>query len=309
MGVRYTELHSGYGTADSFAMSTASSPKSRRAQASSAKRSNQPAAHDDQLDRPKVPSPAVARASRVLDLVAAQPGTLSLADLTERLGLAKSSVHALTTTLTTLGLLVKDAGQTFVIGPHVMRWASAFSRRSDIATEFARIWDEGTARLQGATITLSILEDNDVLYIGARNSSNTPWFNFRVGMRLPMAFTATGHAFMSHMTDAEIRYRLRDGLPAAMTERSPTSVEDILGLVKLTRERGYALDDEYVSDGMVCFGASVLGAANRPVAGVAVSLPASERSPASDDRVVSTLLRMSQTISMRLGAEIEVGPG
>ena len=144
-----------------------------------------------------------------------------------------------------------------------MRWAAAFSRRSDIAAEFARIWDEGTVRLQGATITLSVLEDNEVVYIGARNSENTPWFDFRVGMRLPMAFTATGHAFMSRMADAEIRYRFRNGLPGTLTRHSPKTIDAVLDLVARTRTRGYALDAEYVSEGMVCFGALVLGADNR----------------------------------------------
>ncbi|WP_299819959.1 IclR family transcriptional regulator [uncultured Jannaschia sp.] len=249
--------------------------------------------------------PAVARAAAVLDLIAAEPDTLSLTDLADRLGIAKSSLHALTRTLVDEGLLRRTPRQTYVIGPHVMRWATAFSERSDVAAEFARIWDKGTARLQGATITLSMLEGNDVVYIGARNSEHTPWFGFRVGMRLPMAFTATGHAFMSQMNDSEIRYRFREGLPEALTPSSPRTVEEILDLVRQTRERGYSLDLGYVSDGMVCFGAPVLGASNKAVAGVAVSLPASERSPQADEAVVTTLMRMARTISERLGAVIE----
>ncbi|SPJ25795.1 IclR family transcriptional regulator [Palleronia abyssalis] len=257
----------------------------------------------EDVEKPAVP--AVARAAALLDLVAAEPDRLGLTDLADRLGLAKSSIHALTRTLVESGVLERTPRQTFVVGPRVMRWATAFSKRSDVATEFARIWDEGTVRLQGATITLSTLDGNDVVYIGARNSENTPWFNFRVGMRLPMAFTATGQAFMSRMSDAEIRYRLRDGLPEPLTPRSPQTVEDVLALVAQTRDRGYSLDLEYVSEGMVCFGAPVLGAANKPAAGVAVSLPAAERTPQTDERVVATLIRMARTISERMGAVLE----
>lgn len=253
--------------------------------------------------------PAVARAALLLDLVSAEPDALSLSDLAERLALAKSSVHALTRTLIDERLLLRTSRQTFIVGPRLMRWATAFSERSDVATEFARIWDESTVRLQGATITLSMRDGNDVVYIGARNSENTPWFNFRVGMRLPMAFTATGHAFMSQMSDAEIRYRFRDGLPEPLTRNSPRELDDVLTLVTQTRERGYSLDLEYVSDGMVCFGAVVLGAANQAVAGVAVSLPAAERTSETDQRVVVTLTRIARTISERMGAVIEEQTG
>ena len=259
-------------------------------------------------DRPpseKAPSPAVARAAATLDLVAAEPSRLTLTDLAERLGLAKSSVHALTKTLIQLGLLTRLPDQTFTMGPHVMRWAASFSRRSDLTVEFARIWDENTVQLHGETATLSILDGNDVVYIGARNSARTPWFDFRVGKRLPMAFTATGQAFMSRMRDDEIRHRFRNGLPAPMTPHSPTTLDAVPELVAAARARGYALDEEYVSEGMVCFGAPVLGAANRTVAGIAVSLPAVARSEATDAKVVRCLLQMANTVSERLGAEIE----
>lgn len=260
---------------------------------------------EDADERAKPAVPAVTRAAALLDLVSTGPDELSLTDLAERLVLAKSSVHALTRTMVGDGLLQRTTRQTFIVGPRVMRWATSFSERSDVATEFARIWDEGTVRLQGATITLSMREGNDVVYIGARNSENTPWFNFRVGMRLPMAFTATGHAFMSRMSDAEIRYRFRDGLPDPLTRNSPRHLSEVLELVAQTRERGYSLDLEYVSEGMVCFGAPVLGAANKAVAGIAVSLPAAERSAETDQRVVTTLTRTARTISERLGAVLE----
>ena len=60
---------------------------------------------------------------------------------------------------------------------------------------------------------------------------------------------------------------------------------------------------------MVCFGAAVLGPANEAVAGVAVSLPAAERTAETDRRVVATLIRMARTISERMGAVIEEQAG
>lgn len=258
---------------------------------------------DTPNERPLVP--AIARARTILDLVAAEPDALTLAEIGRRMTLAKSSVHSLCVTLVDLGLLVRNSDQTFALGPHIMRWARSFSRRSDVAAEFARIWDEGTAELQGATITLSVLDGNEVVYIGARNSDHTPWFSFRVGMRLPMAFTATGHAFMSRMSDSEIRHRFRDGLPDPMTPRSPTTLEQVLALVADTRKRGYSIDDQSVSEGMVCYGSPVLNSSNAPIAGVAVSLPAEEVTSETEPNIVAVLQRIASTISLRLGADLD----
>ncbi|QDY70676.1 IclR family transcriptional regulator [Qingshengfaniella alkalisoli] len=248
--------------------------------------------------------PAINRSTLVLDLVAGEQGALTVSEISRRMNLARSSVHAICATLTSLDLLVRNSDQTFAIGPHVMRWSRAFSHRSDVAAEFARIWDEGAIELQGATITLSVLDGNEVVYIGARNSDHTPWFSFRVGMRLPMAFTATGHAFMSCMTDSEIRRRFQDGMPPSMTSRSPQTLDDLLRLVQETRRRGYSVDNQAVSDGMICFGCPVLNSANAPVAGVAVSLPVEEVTTEKETKIVTTLKGIASTISQRLGADL-----
>ncbi|WBU56153.1 IclR family transcriptional regulator [Paracoccus sediminicola] len=253
----------------------------------------------------KLSVPAIGRATALMDLIADEPDSLTIASMARRLGLAKSSVHAQCSTLEELGLLVRNSDNSYAIGPHVMHWSRAFARRSDVTAEFARIWDEGTDQLQGATITLSVLNGNDVVYIGARNSDHTPWFNFSIGMRLPMAFTATGQAFMTRMSETEIRNRFADGLPPPMTPHSPQSLDELLQLVAEARQRGYSIDNQAVSDGMICFGALVLNASNEAVAGVAVSLPVREATPDKREVIVRALTQISSTISRRLGAGIE----
>lgn len=255
--------------------------------------------------RQKPSAPAVSRAAALMDLVATSPDMLTLAELSRRMNLAKSSIHSVCTTLVDAGLLLRNPDQTYAIGPHVMRWATSFSSRSDLATEFARIWDESTVELRGATITLTVLDGNEVVFIGARNSSKTPWFTYRIGMRLPMAFTSTGHAFLTQLTDSEIRLRFKNGLPDPMTEQSPKTVDALLELVQEARDRGYTQDREYVSDGKTCYGSPIFGVANKVVAAIAVSVPTIEISDPFEEQIVSTLTRLSLTISERLGAEIE----
>jgi len=255
--------------------------------------------------RPKPSAPAVSRAAALMDIVAASPDLLTLAELSRRMNLAKSSIHSVCTTLVDAGLLLRNPDQTYAIGPHVMRWATSFTSRSDLATEFARIWDESTVELRGATITLVVLDGNEVVFIGARNSSKTPWFTYKIGMRLPMAFTSSGHAFLTQLSDSEIRQRFKNGLPEPMTEYSPKTVDELIGLIQEARERGYTQDREYVSDGKTCYGSPIYGVANKVVAALAVSVPTIEINEAFDEQIVDTLTRLSLTVSERLGAELE----
>ena len=254
-------------------------------------------------------SPALERGARILDIVARSKTFLSLSDLSRELGIARSSVHSLCQTLVNLELLIRRSDQTFQLGPHVMRWANAFTLQSDVATEFAAIWDQETG-LPGATITLTVQDGAEVVYIAARNSERARTsLEFRVGMRLPAAFTATGKAFLSHMSDYEIRRLYAKGLPEARTARSIRSVEELLAEIRSVRRDGFSCDEEQIAEGMVCFGATVLDSQNRPIAGVAVSVAVDAEAMADRSSIIDNVLQMTARLSHRMGADLTPGFG
>ena len=185
-----------------------------------------------------------------------------------------------------------------------MRWANAFTQQSDVATEFASIWDQQT-ELPGATITLSVLEGAEVVYIAARNSDvSHSLIEFRAGMRLPAAFTATGKAFLSHMSDFEVRRLYTEGLPPPRTRKSVRRVDDLISEIRTIRNTGYSCDDEQVAEGIICFGATVLNSLNRPIAAIAVSILAETLSPEARAQVIADVQRIAGQLSRRMGAEV-----
>ena len=248
--------------------------------------------------------PAVERASRLLDLVARKRAHPSLSQLSTELGIAKSSTHTLCKTLVELNLLIRRPDQTFQLGPHLMRWSNAFKQQSDVATEFAAIWDT-ESEMPGATITLSVLEGSEVVYIAARNSDlSHSLINFRVGMRLPAAFTATGKAFLSHMPEFAVRRLFKDGLPKPRTSHSVQSMDRLLEELREIRINHYSFDNQQVAEGLVCFGSSVLDSRNTPIAGVAVSLLADDVTDDERDRTIDNVRRIALKLSTRMGAEL-----
>lgn len=248
--------------------------------------------------------PAVERASAILDLVAKRDRYPTVSQIAIELGLAKSSVHALCGSLVHLKLLIRRSDQTYRLGPHVMRWSNAFSRQSDVATEFSVIWDN-ESEMPGATITLSVLEGTEVVYIAARNSAlSNRLVNFRTGMRFPAAFTATGKSFLSYMSDFEVRRLYANGLPEPLTSYSVQSLEDLLAELKETRSRGYSIDEQQVAEGLICFGAAVLDSNNVPIAGIAVSLLVDDLNEEIQQKTISNVRRIATTLSERMGAEL-----
>ena len=92
--------------------------------------------------------------------------------------------------------------------------------------------------------------------------------------------------------------------PNPLTSHSVSSVDKLIDELRACRRRGYSIDNQQVADGLVCYGASVLNSQNRPIAGVAVSLPKDEYSKDEEARIIRNVKAIADTISARLGADI-----
>ncbi len=246
--------------------------------------------------------PALMRASEMLDTVMMTERPWTVSALARQLNLPKSTVHGLCATLVDLGLLVQRNGHTYRIGPHVMRWASAFLAQTDLTSEFSALWDDQSI-LPNETITLSVLDGRDVIYIGCRNSLEPLGITFRLGMRLPAAFTATGKAILSTMSEREVRTVFEGGFPARRTPHSVKDVGCLLRELAECRQRGYSIDNEQTREGMYCFGTAVRDATDRAVAGIAVSLLASRVNDATVTLAARSINKIAQHLSIRLGAQ------
>lgn len=253
----------------------------------------------------KPAAPAVVRATAVLDLIAGSTIPLSLADLARELQLPKSTLHGVCATLVQLNLITRlDSGQ-MTLGPHVMLWANAFLARIDITQEFFASWDDMRV-LPEETITLSIRDGNEVVYIACRNGSRPLGFTFRTGMRLPSVYTATGKAMLSTLPDEGVRKLLggRGGAwPEPLTSMGPRNVDELLAELAEVRRCGYSVDREGVREGMYCFGAPVFDS-NGPeaVAGVAVSILSNQVDRVVQERAGGAMQKLANRLSERLGA-------
>ena len=258
---------------------------------------------DDPAPTGSRPVPALVRTRAILDLISSSSESLSVSSIARELGLPKSTVHGLCGTLVEMGLLVRRSDNAFRIGPHVMRWANSFLMNTDITSEFVGLWD-GLHMFKGETITLSVLEGAEVVYIACRNSASPLGVTFRIGMRLPAPFTATGKAILSTMPDEQVRGIMANRWPAPLTTNSVRDIEDLLAELREVRAKGFSIDNGQVQEGMWCFGTPVLNSANKVIAGVAVSMLASDVEAEKMDVIAKNIRHVAALLSYRLGADL-----
>lgn len=244
--------------------------------------------------------PSVTRAMALLDLLASERAPMGLVRLAQRLGLPKSSVHALCNTLLALGYLRRQGDGGFFIGPRVMPLADAFVSGTDVAQAFNAVWDDlGTP--PDETVILSVLNGTDVVYVAARSGQRPLGLAFRVGMRLPAHLAASGRAMLAHLPATDVQ-ALYAGVALEPPARGPAlTLDTLMAELAATRARGHSLDDEGVREGVHCIGAPVFDASGAVVAGVGVCIQKAALNPAARRKHLDHLLRVARQLTERLG--------
>jgi IclR family acetate operon transcriptional repressor len=199
------------------------------------------------LDENRYQVQSVARAAHLLDEVANHGAKgLSVTEIAERLGVAKSTALALARTLATSGLLRGvDPGPRYVLGLNLLRLGDLVGQQTSIA-ELGLPTLRDLSSVTGLTARL------------AMNEAGYPVFLFHapLGQREEPHATAAGKAILAHLPEADVKRLLAE---AGMTRYTPKTITDVDALmVELERVRteGYALDDEEEAEGVFCVGSA-----------------------------------------------------
>ncbi|MCA3178371.1 MAG: IclR family transcriptional regulator [Burkholderiaceae bacterium] len=252
--------------------------------------------------------PAVERAVRLLDALAASRQPRSLAELARTLALPRSSVHGLLATLVALGLARRNGDAEFSLGPKALQWADAYGTSADVLRAFDAHVDRFAA-LGTETVMLATLDGADVVYLACRQGSRPLAVNFRVGGRFPAACTSSGKAMLAALPDAAVRERVGAGPLPRLTRHGLPSVAALLRQLDGVRRQGVAIDDEETAEGMQCFGAAIRGPrGDDAMAAVAVSVIKAGLTPRRRTELVDAIRRLADAVAVELGAGPEAAP-
>ncbi|MDI6823108.1 MAG: IclR family transcriptional regulator [Bacillota bacterium] len=245
---------------------------------------------------------SVDRALAVLELFSERTPELGLREMSEPLGLHKSVVHRLVTTLEVRGFLERDrTSGRWRIGPRMFELGELFL--SDYGIEGLTHELERLAERAGLSAHLAILDKGEVLYIRNVEKRSELGFVFhaRVGQRAPVHTTALGKCLVAWLPTEEVQQIIvSHGLPRR-TAATITDPERFLEHLAQVREQGYAFDLEESAPGISCLGAPIRNVAGRVVAAVSVTAATAEAESGYLAQLVPAVLETAKRMSMRLG--------
>lgn len=193
-----------------------------------------------------------------------------LTEIAERLDLAKSTVHRHLNTLESNGYVVRE-GTEYQIGLKFLHFGE-YARNREGVYHLAKEQVQELARVTNEEVDFTVEEHGRLisLYNSLGQSKRS---GLQVGSYFSMHNTAAGKAMLAELSDDRVDEILdRWGLPEK-TSRTITDREKLLADLEVTRERGYAVNDEELLEGFRSIGAAITDSEGSVVGGFSVGGP------------------------------------
>lgn len=203
---------------------------------------------------------------KLLDLYCGEESAFTLAEMSRRLGVNKTSVYRLVNTLCEHGYLQKDQKtKAYGLGIRTIPLAHSFLQKADIVTRIKPFVDEVHKEFD-LHIDVGLIQNNSIYLVYRRESKDTLAFlHFTAAGDLYNL--ATGKAAMAYMDDDQLSLFLEHAETKHGRSRAALNPETLRQELAETKQRGYSLNKEVFLPGLIAIGAPIFNLRNMNVLG------------------------------------------
>ncbi len=236
-----------------------------------------------------------AKAFRVLERLTTSERPTGVSELARELGLPKSNVHRVLTTLVELGYAQPSGTggyqptlRTWEIGVRVLNRVSVQRVAAPLLEELAFA--------SGETVHLALRDGAEAVYVAIIESMRAVRTFTRIGQRVPLHCTAVGKVLAAFAREPVAFGRLERHSPATITDAARFRQE-----LERIRKQGYAVNlGEWNAD-VFGIAAPVVDHRGEVVGALALSGPSERLKPAALKRVAPQVQATARRISTELG--------
>jgi IclR family acetate operon transcriptional repressor len=242
---------------------------------------------------------SVDRAVAILDVLAAG-GWKAGAEVARDLGVHRSTALRLLATLERHGLVERDQRSAkYRLGGRLVQLASAVRGEAGLRLA-ARPVCEALARSVGETVTLDVLDGDEIVPVEQASGSTSVVSVSWLGTRSPAHCTASGKVILAFSPEA-VRSRF---LARPLERRTPSTIVDraqLASQLDAAVSAGYAHTTEELEVGLSAIAAPVRAPAGDVIGALDVSGPAHRFVAASLGQMVERTREAADDLSRRLG--------
>lgn len=242
--------------------------------------------------------PSVERAFAVMDEIGIASNGLSLTELIERTGFAKTTVFMLVTVLERIGAL-RLVGGRYYLGGHLATLGGQAVKRLDLRNVAEPVMQSLSDRTR-FTVHLGVLDRCHVVFIGKVEHEGFIRFSSYVGLTQSFHVSSLGKAIAAFLPEE----RFNTLLQCPLERRTPytiTSPDVLRRAIDAVRKQGYAVEDEEDEMGVRCVGAPIFDHSGQVVGAVSVTAVRADLPVESFPVISEQVISAAEDISAQLG--------
>ena len=242
------------------------------------------------------------RAVRILKALGEHPGRLGLSDLSDRVGLAKTTVHGLLRTLQDHGLVEQHLDtDKYQLGPQLLQLGNSYLDLNELRSR-SLAWSELLATRVGEAVRVGVPHGDGVLVVHHVFRPDSSLQLLEVGSLLPLHATALGKALLAYADDDYVEDVVTGALPK-LTGHTHVTAAAIRKELATVRDVGYAVEREEALLGESGVAAAIFDRRTEAIGAVGVAGPKERllrRNRLPD--VAAAVVETARGISRDLGA-------
>jgi DNA-binding IclR family transcriptional regulator len=235
--------------------------------------------------------------SAVLDVLDAldRRGPVTLADLTRETGVAKSTLHRVCVMMQDRGWIARDPGTGRIeLGPRIA-WLARATPSSVLTASFHSVGRRLVAT-HNETSCLTVLDGREAVFIAKEETTHPVRLVTAIGSRLPSFAAAAGRVMLADLPDAEVVSLFGGCELVTPTGRRLNGIEELMQILTLAREHGYAENIDETALGLHCIAVPV-GPPGRVAAAITLCVPSGRMTPERRREMIPDLLAAARELA------------
>jgi IclR family KDG regulon transcriptional repressor len=216
-------------------------------------------------------SSTLIRGLMALEMVAREGSRkgVTIQEVVSALGVHQSNIYRYLTTLCESGWLERDDTYRYHLGRKSLQLSGASLNQLDLRA-IAHVHLQKLADETQLTIHLSIMCEDQILYIDKVESESLVQMRSLPGMVAPMYCTAMGKAILATMPNSLVR-NLMDGKLKPRTPNTLVTMDALMENLEKIRKCGFSVDNKEFEEGIGCIGAAIYGYDDQILGAISVS--------------------------------------
>ena len=242
---------------------------------------------------------SLARGLAALDVMIGCDRPWRTTELANRLGVDKSVASRLLRSLVEAGYAIRGGDRRYRLGPKLARLQAPPDRIPPDLRQRARPLLSTLVEETGECAHLAVLVGEQAFYLDKVESPAPLRVDHPVGLLTPLHCTALGKVLLAFAGAP---------MPVSLPRYTPNTLGDADALraeLELTKDRGFAVDDEEFSTGIRCVATALRDGQDRAIAAIGVSGPTArmdgERIQAVGQAMVAAASKFNTSVNTDIG--------